>query len=78
VEVYHVNYMDALQLIQDVVGDFDYRKKLEDYIKRSVEFQRKKQIIDAHFVLRLLLEYYQYSKSKAFATLSKTFFNYTR
>jgi hypothetical protein len=28
VEVYQVNYIDALQLIQEVVGDFDYRKKL--------------------------------------------------
>jgi hypothetical protein len=73
-----VNYLDALLLIQEVVADFDYRKKLEEYIKRSVEFQRKKQLIDAHFILRLLLEYYQYHKSKVFATLSKTFINFTR
>lgn len=43
-----------------------------------MEFQRKKQLIDAHFILRLLLEYYQYHKSKVFATLSKTFINFTR
>lgn len=70
--------MDALYLVQQVVSDFDYRKKLEDYIKRSVEFQRRKQLVDAHFILRLLLEFYQFKKAKIFDVLSKTFSIYTR
>jgi hypothetical protein len=54
-EVCYVNYIDALYLVQKVVSDFDYRKKLEDFLKKSVDFQRKKQLIDVHFILRLLL-----------------------
>ena len=34
-EVYYVNYMDALLLIQEVVSDFGYKRKLEEFLKRS-------------------------------------------
>jgi hypothetical protein len=72
-EIIYVSVFDALFLIQLVVSDFDYRKKLEEYIKRSSEFLRKKQLIDIHFILRLLIEYYQYKKAKNFAFLANTF-----
>jgi hypothetical protein len=74
----YINYIDALFLIQKFVSDFDYRKKIEEYIKRSIIYDRKKQLIDAHYILRLLLEYYQYQKSKKLSILSKTFINYTK
>ena len=77
-EIIYVNILDALFLIQLVVTDFDYRKKLEEYIKRSAEYLRKKQLIDAHFILRLLIEYYQYKKAQNFSLLSKTFYTYAR
>jgi len=60
------------------VADFEYRKKLEEYVKRTVDFQRRKQLVDGHFILRLLLEYYQYKKAKIFAMLTKTFVGFTR
>jgi hypothetical protein len=34
-EIIYVNILDALFLIQLVISDFDYRKKLEEYIKKS-------------------------------------------
>jgi hypothetical protein len=34
-DVYYVSYLEALLLIQEVVVDFSYRKKLEEYLKRS-------------------------------------------
>jgi hypothetical protein len=64
--------------MQQLVVDFDYRKKLEEFLKRAVEFQRRKQLVDAHFILRLLLEYYQFRKNRIFAQLTKTFQSYSR
>lgn len=51
---------------------------MEEYIKKMVEGQRKNHLVDAHFVLRLLLEYYQYKKSELFSQLSKTFSPYLK
>ena len=34
-EIIYVNILDALFLIHLVITDFDYRKKLEEYIKKS-------------------------------------------
>jgi hypothetical protein len=62
-ETYYVNYLEALFIIQEVVVDFGYRKKLEEYLKRNCEQHRKNQMIDGHYILRLLLEYYQFKKN---------------
>ena len=77
-EIYYVNYLDAIFLIQEVVIDFSYRKKLEEYLKRSCEPHRKHQLLDGHFILRLLLEYYHFKKGEIFAELSKAFSQYLR
>lgn len=78
VEIFEVNYVDALFLIQQLVSDFDYRKRLEEYLKKIAEHQRRKHLIDAHFVLRLLLEYYQYKKTETFTQIAKTFSSYLK
>jgi hypothetical protein len=61
-ETYYVNVVDALGLIQKFVADINYRKKLEDYVKKFVVYIRKRPLIDVHFLLRILLEYYQAKK----------------
>jgi len=60
------------------VSDFNYRKKLEEYLKRNCEQHRKNQLIDGHYILRLLLEYYQYKKGEAFGQLTKAFAKYAK
>lgn len=77
-EIYQIDYIDALLVIHDVVKDFDYRKRLEEYIKKSVEYNKQKQLIDAHFILRLLLEFYQYKKQSNFSIITKSFSKYTK
>ena len=47
--------MECLIFVGEVVVDLDYRKKLEEYLRRSMEILKKKQLIDVNFVLRLLL-----------------------
>lgn len=64
--------------MQQVVSDLDYRKKLEKYIKNSADFKTKKHLIDAHFILRLLLEFYQFKKKEIFDLLAKAFSTHTR
>ena len=62
-DIYYVKYMDALMLVQEVVADFGYRKKLEEYLKKNCEVHRKNHLVDAYFILRILLEYYQHKKT---------------
>ena len=73
-QIYWVSLNDALGVVESVVADLDYRKKMEDYLKRSMDISlQKKNVIDGHFVLRLLLEYYHFRKSRLISALSKTF-----
>ena len=48
--------------MQKFIPDINYRKKIEDYIKRFIVYIRKRAVIDAHFILRIFLELYQSKK----------------
>jgi len=61
-ELSYISIAEVLILLQKFITDVNYRKKIEEYIKRYIVYVRKRPLIDVHFVLRILLEYYQSKK----------------
>ncbi len=49
-------------MLQKFIADGNFRKKVEEYMRRFIIYVRKRPLIDVHFVLRILLEYYQSKK----------------
>lgn len=63
-EIYYIDSTKAMQVVHHFVkeSDAEYLKILEEFVKRGLVYFRKKSFIDMHYLLRILLEYYQYKK----------------
>ena len=65
-EIYYIEYAKAFDILTKFIRaqDSEYKKVIEEFLKRSSTYVRKKIYIDMHFVLRIMLEYYQGVKQK--------------
>ena len=65
-EIYYVDLAKAYSLTTKCMReqDYEYKKIIEEFLKRSVVYIRKKAYIDLHYLLRVALEYYQSIKQK--------------
>ena len=62
-EFYYVENEKVQEVVEKFVKDNEYKKNILEFIRRSAIYVRKKCYIDSHYVLRLMLEYYQYLKN---------------
>lgn len=65
-EMYYIEYEKGHELIEKFIHekDNDYRKNLEEFFRRSAVYVRKKCYLDIHYILRLMVEYYQFCKKR--------------
>lgn len=65
-EIYYIDYNRALVGINKIIRDneADTKKVFDEFLKRSTIYIRKKGYVDIHYLLRILLEYYQGLKEK--------------